>query len=118
VTGVTQLRVHNLLRSWRARVAVRGHSMAPTLLDGDWLLVDPDAYGNAEPRLGDLVLAASDHGLVVKRFAGSSPSGELRLRGDAPSEDGHGHDLDVRPNAVEGRAWFRYWPLRRAGRVG
>ena len=36
-----------LARSWSHRVAVVGASMAPTLLPGDWLLADPDAYRRA-----------------------------------------------------------------------
>ena len=105
------------MRSWRARVAVRGHSMAPTLRDGDWLLVDPDAYRGTEPQIGDLVVAAAEQGLVAKRIAARDTSGDLRLRGDAPSVDGHGHDLAIRREALQGRAWFRYWPLRRLGPV-
>jgi signal peptidase I len=117
MAGVRRSAIRRLARSWRARTEVRGHSMAPTLLDGDWLLVDPDAYRDAEPTVGDLVLAAADHRLVVKRYAGAAASGELRLSGDAPSGDGHGHDLAVPPEAIEGRAWFRYWPPRRIGPV-
>jgi signal peptidase I len=48
--------LRRLLRSWHARVAVEGDSMRPTLEPGDWLLVDPLAYGRSPPAVGDLVL--------------------------------------------------------------
>jgi signal peptidase I len=38
------------------RVVIRGGSMAPALLPGDRLLVDPAAYRAREPRRGDIVL--------------------------------------------------------------
>jgi signal peptidase I len=98
-------------------VAVRGHSMAPGLRAGDWLLVDPDAYRAAPPRPGHLVLAESDAGLLVKRVGAFSRDGTIELIGDAPSTDGHRHDLALPLSAISGRPWFRYWPPRRIGRV-
>jgi len=87
--------------------------MAPTLLDGDWLLVDPDA----RPKVGELVVARSGEGLVVKRVAALSGKSDVALAGDAASRDGHAHDLITETAALAGRPWFRYWPLVRAGRV-
>jgi signal peptidase I len=98
-------------------VAVLGHSMAPGLRAGDWLLVDPDAYRAGPLRLGDLVLAGGDHGLVVKRVGALSGNGTVELVGDAPSVDDHRHDLVVPLSAISGRPWFRYWPPRRVGRL-
>jgi hypothetical protein len=91
--------------------------MAPTLVDGDWLLVDPDAYRTNAARIGDVVVADGGHGLVVKRVAAVSSDGAVALSGDAPSADDHAHDLIVERGALAGRPWFRYWPLRRMGRV-
>jgi signal peptidase I len=91
--------------------------MAPTLIDGDWLLVDPDAYRTESPAVGELVVAGASHGLVVKRVAAVSSNGAVALSGDAPSADGHAHDLIVDAGSLAGRPWFRYWPLRRLGRV-
>lgn len=104
-----------LLGSWRARVAVHGHSMAPTLLEGDWLLVDPGAYRTHPPSSGELVLADTPDGPVVKRVEGTSEGSQLLLGGDAPSVAHHRHDLVVPASAVSGRPWFRYWP---PGRIG
>ena len=98
-------------------MAVRGHSMGPTLSEGDWLLVDPAAYRSREPTVGDLVVAQGDAGLVVKRVVGASPDGVLILSGDAPSGAAHLHDLAVPRTTVAGRPWFRYWPPGRIGRV-
>lgn len=109
--------VRRLARSWRGRIAVAGHSMAPTLLDGDWLLVDPDAYRRRAIQPGDLVVAQVD-GPLVKRVAMVDLDGCLFLAGDAPDEPGHAHRAGPLPSsAIVGRPWFRYWPPRRAGRV-
>ena len=106
--------MRRLIRSWGARVAVAGHSMEPTLRDGDWLLVDPDA----QPTAGRLVVAAdarADGRLVVKRLQAVDPDGLLVLAGDHPAHAADG--LHVSMAAALGRPWFRYWPLRRFGRI-
>jgi hypothetical protein len=89
--------------------------MAPGLRADDWLLVDPDAYRTAPPGPGDLVLAESDDGLVVKRVGALQGNGMIELTGDAPSGDDHRHDLALALSAISGRPWFRYWPPRRVG---
>lgn len=95
--------------------------MRPTLLTGDWLLVDPDAYRERLPRPGDLVLVPDpreDGRLLVKRVMAVDPRGWLLVGGDARD-----HSTDSRafgpvdPATLEGRPWFRYWPPRRVGRV-
>lgn len=112
-----------LARSWRARIAVAGHSMAPALLEGDWLLVDPDAYRRRPIRASDLVVAelpptVETGRLRVKRVARVDPDGRLLLTGDAPDEPDHAHGTGPLPtSAIVGRPWFRYWPPRRAGPV-
>jgi nickel-type superoxide dismutase maturation protease len=111
-----------LRRSWRARVAVEGHSMAPTLLPGDWLLVDPAAFTDSPPLAGDLVLVPDPRlgsRLLVKRVAAVEDGGRrLRLIGDAPGASTDSRAFGpVEASAVEGRPWFRYWPPDRWGRV-
>ena len=108
-------------RSWRARVAVAGGSMAPTLLADDWLLVDPDAYLRVAPRLGELVLMSdprrSDR-LLVKRVASVRSDGRLEVVGDAPADSTDSRTFGaVDPAALAGRPWFRYWPPARIGPV-
>jgi signal peptidase I len=98
------------------RVAVSGHSMEPTLLDGDWLLVDRRV---APPRAGQIVVADDPRSrgrLIVKRVSSVAADGVVALTGDHPA---HVEDViaPVTPVAVVGRPILRYWPLRRFGRV-
>jgi len=121
--------------------------MAPALLPGDWLLVDPT--GRRWPRPGSIVVVREpDTGiLAIKRVAargsgvgglaaGSSHTGgraatapvglerpleprEAWLVGDAPvgSIDSRAYGpLDA--DALVARAWFRYGPPGRIGRLG
>ena len=112
-----------LVRSWTARVAVEGDSMRPTLEPGDWLLADPDAYAEAAPMVGDLVLVHDPREpsrLLVKRVAEVHDDGrELWVRGDAHDESTDSRAFgSVSTSTVRGRPWFRYWPPRRIGRIG
>ncbi|MEA2025501.1 MAG: nickel-type superoxide dismutase maturation protease [Chloroflexota bacterium] len=112
--------IGRLFRSWGARVAVEGRSMAPTLLPGDWLLADPDAYRDSPPRVGDLVLVPDPRDpsrLLVKRVA-EVVDGTLSVAGDSPGESTDSRAFGpVEASVVEGRPWFRYWPLHRWGRI-
>jgi nickel-type superoxide dismutase maturation protease len=114
--------IRRLIRSWGARVAVEGDSMQPTLAAGDWLLVDPEAYAGSPPRVGDLVLVPDPRTpsrLLVKRVAEVHDEGrELLVAGDAHEASTDSRAFGpVSTSAVEGRPWFRYWPLHRSGRV-
>lgn len=113
--------VARTIRSWDARVAIEGPSMEPTVVAGDWLLVDPHAYAHRPPALGELVLAPDprqDDRLLIKRVQSVDPAGGLHLAGDDPE-----HSTDSRvfgavdPASVVGAPWFRYWPPARIGRV-
>jgi nickel-type superoxide dismutase maturation protease len=108
-------------KSWEARVAVRGHSMEPTLFDGDWLLVDPDSFMRRAPRVGQLVVARDprERGrVVVKRVATIDGTGGLTLAGDHPAHTDDGESIGtVEGSAVLGRPWFRYWPRNRFGPI-
>jgi Signal peptidase, peptidase S26 len=92
-------------------VEVRGHSMAPTLLPGDRLLV-----GRARPRLGDVVLAPDPRHPtreLIKRVVATDDAG-IALAGDnAPGST----DAIVDPDTVRWRAVLRTWPPSRAGAV-
>ena len=115
--------LRRLIRSWGARVAVEGDSMRPTLEPGDWLLVDPDAYRDASPEVGDLVLVPDPRKpsrVLVKRVAEvHDDDQELFVTGDArdASTDSRAFG-SVTASTMEGRPWFRYWPPRRIGRIG
>ena len=108
-----------LVRSWAARIAIEGGSMAPTLLAGDWVLVDPDAYRRRRPRVGELVLVSDPRRadrLLVKRVRGVTAEGGLEVVGDAPHASTDSRSFGaVDPADVSGRPWLRYWPPRRIG---
>jgi signal peptidase I len=112
------------------RVAVVEDSMVPVIEPRDWLLVDPT--GVRWPRPGSIVVfrEPDTERLSIKRVAARSghvtiPEGVLHLE---PGEawlvgDHEGHSRDSRAygpvpfSRYVGRAWFRYGPPRRIGRV-
>jgi signal peptidase I len=110
--------VAHLGRDWEARVAVRGHSMEPSLRDGDWLLVNSRAFARRAPRPGELVVArdprAADR-IVVKRVAQVTHEQRIVLAGDHPAHAADG--ITISPGEVLGRPWFRYWPADAMGPV-
>jgi signal peptidase I len=118
---------------WRAEVAEG--SMAPVLLPGDWLLLDPT--GGRWPRRGSIVVVRepSTGVLAIKRVVARGRSGsgatpasvsaggpleprQAWLLGDAPSVS-----IDSRTygpldaDAFVARAWFRFGPPGRIGRI-
>jgi signal peptidase I len=114
--------------------------MRPAIESGDWLLVDPTVA--RWPRRGSVVVFRepdSDE-LAIKRVAGRPGDrvpfeegwlilgeDEAWLLSDANAAElmaaGLGEPVDSRrygPVLVEqlvGRAWLRYWPFRRIGRI-
>jgi type IV secretory pathway protease TraF len=114
------------------RVAVVEDSMAPAVLSGDWLLVDPTV--RRWPRRGSVVLFREPETdlMAIKRVAARGgdhvrvDEGLLHLAADEAWLLGDATDVsrDSRrygPVPFErfvGRAWFRYAPTRRIGRIG
>jgi signal peptidase I len=115
--------------------------MRPAIEPGDWLLIDPTVV--RWPRRGSVVVFREPDGetLAVKRVAAGPgdrvpfADGYLELAEDeawllsdataeATAAAGHGPPVDSRrygPVPIEllvGRAWFRYAPIRRIGRIG
>lgn len=69
--GVAMLLVAALLFHRTFRIDwVSGNSMVPTFRDGDWLLVANYHAGSPEPRRGELVIARTPSGYLVKRVVG------------------------------------------------
>jgi signal peptidase I len=114
--------------------------MRPAIEPGDWLLVDPTTA--AWPRRGSVVVfrEPDSEDLAIKRVAAGPGdrvpyadgylilgADEAWLLSDTPDAalmaEGFGEPIDSRrygPVPVEllvGRAWFRYAPLRRLGRI-
>lgn len=110
-----------LLRSWQARAAVTGDSMLPVLQPGDWLLVDPLAFRDRPPRPGEIVVVPDPREperVVVKRVRSTLDNGRLELAGDAAERSTDSRTFGpVSAGDVRGRAWARYWPPDRWGRV-
>ncbi len=114
--------------------------MRPAVEPGDWLLVDPTL--TRWPRRGSVVVfrEPDGDGLAVKRVAAGPgdrvpfaegylelAEDEAWLLGDATADEtaaaGFGEPIDSRRygpvtlDLLVGRAWFRYAPLRRIGRI-
>jgi signal peptidase I len=68
--GIVLVVVGLVFRAHYRLAIVSGTSMLPTLKPGDVLLIDKRAYRQFEPRRGDIVVAQSSAGLVVKRVVG------------------------------------------------
>jgi hypothetical protein len=113
------------------RVAVEESSMAPALASGDWLLLDPTC--SRWPRRGSIVVFREPDSdvLAIKRVA-ARPGDRVRIAAGVlhlgPDEawllgDNRAVSLDSRRygpvplEALIGRAWFRYGPMGRIGRL-
>ncbi len=79
LAGMVFISLVVLVRSHFQFTVVVGTSMLPTLKSGDFLLVDRQAYRDAEPQRGDIVLARDGKGCIVKRIVGL-PSEEVEVR--------------------------------------
>ena len=72
----------------RRRVGVSGASMIPNLKPGDEVLVNPRAYRQQVPQIGDIVLARRPDRevvTVIKRVSAVHQDGRLFLLGDNPA---------------------------------
>ncbi len=101
------------MRTPLQRVAVAGDSMAPTLHDGDWLLVRRLRRGGAAVRAGQLVVVRRPDRaglLLVKRAIRRTAHGWW-VEGDngAASDDSRTFGA-VPDELVLGRALLRYHP--------
>jgi signal peptidase I len=72
--------------------------MLPTLVPGDILVIDKQAYQNSEPERGDIVVAKYSGGLVVKRVVGlpgkkvAVKTGKIYINGALVKEN---HPIDL-----------------------
>jgi signal peptidase I len=121
--------LERLRGTWR--VAVVEDSMAPTIEPGDWLLIDPT--GGRWPRIGSVVVFREPDSdlFAIKRITARGgqhvpiEQGLLHLEPDEAwlLGDAGAGSVDSRRygpvgfDRYVGRAWFRYAPLRRIGRL-
>ena len=111
----------SLARRWLYVVEVQGSSMAPTLLPGEWLVVERRTYTRRRPRLGEIVLAADPREPsreLIKRVARvDEESGLIELAGDAPDASTDSRTFGAIPiENIRWRVLARYWPAARAAR--
>ncbi len=109
-------------RRWFDVVEVQGSSMAPTLVPGDWLLVERRTYLHRPPRVGEIILAADPREPtreLIKRVAAvDEPAGTLDLRGDAPDASTDSRIFGAIPmSGIRWRVVARYWPVTKSGRL-
>ena len=113
------------------RVAVAEWSMAPALEPGDWLITDPRVRDWPPPGAVVLLREPGSGELVVKRVVARAPAtvatefgpmpldeGEAWVEGDAAASHDSRHYGPVPRDRLVARVVIRYWPPRRAGRVG
>lgn len=99
------------------RYAVSGASMAPTLLPGDWVVVDRAAYRVRPPAPGHVVLALDPRSPareLVKRVVVYDPLDGAWIEGDNPAASTDSRVFGpIPPVGILGRVRWRYWPLVR-----
>jgi nickel-type superoxide dismutase maturation protease len=96
------------LSGFRKRFRVTGASMAPLLQPGDEVLVDPRAYKQTAPQVGDIVVSRHPYRMdvrLVKRVTTILEDGRCLLEGDNPSD------------STDSRSFGAVAPLRILGRV-
>ena len=95
----------------RRHLVVRGASMTPTLSPGDHILLDPRAYDDQPPRIGEVVVA--NHPFepgrtIVKRVSSVDDAGRCFVTGDNPHESTDSHALGaLAPTLILGRVTRR-----------
>src|SRR5439155_10455640 len=105
-------------RRWLDVVEVQGRSMAPTLLPGEWLLVERRTYAHRRPRVGEIVLAADPRDAsreLIKRVTSVDGHAMMfELAGDAPDSSTDSRTFGAIPAGdIRWRVIARYWPSER-----
>jgi nickel-type superoxide dismutase maturation protease len=92
----------------RRRYRVTGASMFPLLNAGDEVLVNPRAYRQQPPRVGDIVVAQHPGQAdlqIIKRVAEVKGDGRFYLQGDNTNESS---DSLVPPSLILGRVTSKF----------
>ena len=120
VVAVVNVAVFAVERWYVLPLHVPSASMEPALVEGDWAIIDRRAYRHQPPGAGD-VLMVKDPRLpertLVKRAAGRDGA-STRVIGDNAAQSTDSRVFGAVPDELlVGRVRWRYWPLRRFGRV-
>ena len=95
---------------------VTGESMQPTLLPGDLVLVDTQAYVASMPQPGDIVLAHHPYQKdlsIIKRVAEITPESRLILHSDNPRVGSDSRQFGtISPQRLIGRVTCRSVPVK------
>lgn len=94
----------------RRRYRVTGASMFPLLAPGDEVLVNPHAYRQQPPQMGDIVIAqhpAQADLQIIKRVAEVMGDGRFHLKGDNPDPTQSSDSL-VPPTLILGRVTSKF----------
>jgi len=96
----------------RRRFRITRNSMIPLLQPGDEVLLNPQAYRQALPRPGDIVVASHPYQRdlqVVKRVAQTIEDGRYFLEGDNPAESSDSRSFGpVRLEQIQGQITSRF----------
>jgi nickel-type superoxide dismutase maturation protease len=104
--------------SWQL-VEVTGPSMAPTLLHGDWLLIQKVSGGSEQVREGDVVVLRHplQQDLLIVKRAVERREGGWWVLGDNTFAGGDSTDYGTVPEElVLGKVRFRFRPPKRGQR--
>jgi nickel-type superoxide dismutase maturation protease len=90
--------------------------MGPALREGDDVLVDPEAYGGAEPKEGHIVVARHPYRTgvrIIKRVGRVLGNDRFILTGDNPTESTDSSIFGSLPSShILGRVTFRLPAVR------
>ena len=99
------------LSGFRKRFRVIGTSMVPLLRPGDEVLVNPRAYRQTVPQVGDIVVSRHPYRVdvrLVKRITTLLEDGRCLLEGDNPSDSTDSRSFGaVAPQRILGRVTSR-----------
>jgi len=99
----------------RQRFRVTGASMFPLLVEGDEVLIDPQAYQKQLPQVGDIVVVWHPTEMdlkIVKRVTAVTDDNLIHLQSDNPDPSIHASDSrtfgPVEPAQIIGRVTCRF----------
>jgi len=115
--------VGRVLQRW-THFRIAGDSMRPSLEPGDRVLVDRSAYRAGTPVQGDVVVCLHPYVescKLIKRVADKPVDAQDEgywLLGDSATDSTDSRAFGpIRETRLIGKVAWRYWPLRRIGRI-